>query len=271
MRNLIVALVCLFFSLDVNSQVPTIVNGSFENWIDSASHLWPDNWMPLLYEDVSYGAVSRNTSSTSGQYSLRLGSYVLEGYMRGGWLFLMDIPLTAPVGGFAFDYKSFDLNTMTSLDVEIELNDSNGTTVVLKDWSITSNTASFTTKSSFFDASNATHYTIRLMLGNVFGPVSAYAIIDNLRFLDVGSSLSDLSSTERTLVYPCPATDHATIQNPFSERCQYKIHSMTGEQIYSGAIEGNEVMLNTNDIAPGIYIVTLNDTKTITTTKLIKY
>ena len=84
-------------------------------------------------------------------------------------------------------------------------------------------------------------------------------------------STSDLSSDESIQLNPNPASESfkITIKKNTSPSAQVQIFAASGQLIFKGKMDGNEMMINTNDFPGGIYFVQVVDENAIAIQRVI--
>ena len=84
-------------------------------------------------------------------------------------------------------------------------------------------------------------------------------------------STSDLSSDESIQLIPNPASESfkIAIKKNTSHSAQVQIFAVSGQLIFKGKMDGNEMMINTNDFPDGIYFVQVTDENAIAIQRVI--
>ena len=67
-------------------------------------------------------------------------------------------------------------------------------------------------------------------------------------------------STDAITLYPNPAQDNVTISSTGIIN-DVVITNITGQQIFNEHYSAKEIVVNLNQMAPGVYVVRINDTK----------
>lgn len=262
-----------------------IVNNDFEDWTQF-DKITLNNWEYEKINSNTFSLLPVEISETHhyGLYSALLRSYVeefdtLRGSMQSAMFEINYSP--KKITGF---YQFYPLNN-DSLVVTITVF-SQGQVVGQGRFTTGDSTSWFTPFEAIIDYSlfntpdsayiTISTYTDITPLGN------SYALIDNLNFdsflLDIGEIFQD-ETQEQFLsfyIYPNPANDFVNIcmNSTDSRSLEIQITDLLGKKILTDYISktGSDCSLltiQTRDICPGIYIVTVQDGKHCSNKKLI--
>jgi len=101
--------------------------------------------------------------------------------------------------------------------------------------------------------------TVLYMVQNACGTDTAQATISVTDCSSTGLS-NVAKSTDAITLYPNPAQDNVTISSTGIIN-DVVITNITGQQIFNEHYSAKEIVVNLNQMAPGVYVVRINDTK----------
>ncbi len=116
------------------------------------------------------------------------------------------------------------------------------------------------------------NYTVQLIVSNGSCTDTTTETINTLTL-----GINGIASLENMSVFPNPAKDALSVHissHKDLDNCSLSVQNMLGQQISKsnvGLVEGvNSFNLNTNSLAPGVYLVTLHNGEEIVTRRFVK-
>jgi len=96
-----------------------------------------------------------------------------------------------------------------------------------------------------------------------------YAEVD-IEVSDVLNYQSLASPSISLKIYPNPTGDILNIDTELAEHCSIKIHTLNGQLLYNGSMEGPTHLIDLSSFQKGVYIITIRSKDFVKTEKLIK-
>ena len=283
----------LVVTINLSAQIP---NAGFENWVDMGTYNNPESWGTLNNKWASSTIFTATEGpGYSGTSCLKLTSKTIGPLVRNGTAVsgILDSMNVVPISGFAFTGQPAAFSGQWQ---HMIFGSSQGhVTVVLTKWNSSLNvrdTIAVATKTlegmamsweSFsipFEYTNLTapdSCIIFLQASGQFPAVDDYLWVDDLSFTGVvaGGIIDDEERINLISVYPNPTNGHLVKINFDVEKDSFvnvKIVDVFGKLVFSSIheIHDNQVMINLESVANGVYILQIEYGDVVYKEKIIR-
>ncbi len=197
------------------------------------------------------------TNSTYGYKTIRDGNFTSKKF--GG-------PSGNDPDFFRLDITGWFAGTPKTDTVHFYLADyrfsNNANDYIIKDWTLVD--------LSVLGPVDSLTYNLVSSDNNSFGMLTpSYFCMDDLNYVIEG--LEELTDADGIKIYPVPVNDYAMIENNTNTNLAFTINAINGQTIYSSALNKHETKkVNTGNMAPGQYIIRIDNGEKVTFRKLIK-
>jgi hypothetical protein len=259
MKKFYSLLAIVVFSTSVNAQTNLITNDGFETWTAGV----PDSWYTTGSTVAQSTTIFHGGSSSLGLKSPASGNKTISQ--------ITDIPVTQSVTYvFSGWYLDNDVNSRFKYWNQFRTSTADTGANAIQAASYSTDSASW----QFFTAEsvpNATATVARAGL-RVYPEASTTGggviYFDDIKFYDKSTlSLKEIKDFDNQVKMATVISDVLTIEMP--SRATVNIYSLDGKLFSSNRINSNEV-INTQSLASGIYLVTIQNDFAKTSRKIIK-
>ncbi len=292
MKNIfLTAIAAVTIGTSAHAQIP---NAGFENWTSKGSYSNPNSWGCLndLTSPMSVYTCTKATPGVEGSSYIKLVSKNVTGVgvvpgiavsgtidmqtmkgtgfaysqrpasFNGSWQYM---PFGSSVGFVRVEFTRWDANSGLPVSVGSAYQDLNG---MAMSWT------TFSMPITYLDPGNPDTCIITLSASGSTPTVNDYLYVDNLSFVGGSSTgIKEATASVSVRVFPNPVSDKLEIETVElnGKDVNVEVFDLLGKKVISVARYGSsDKMIDVSFLPKGEYLVKLNTTDEVITTRFLK-